>query len=349
MAKVFGIASFEDDNSVAVISKAWMCENNLEIYYPPSGTKSIKKLVKKNLAPGDSWPKYKVKILKWFETYEAAHTKLNDATLTSDLSGAEIGKRRSIPTSLPSFPTHPALVMDSEILASSNAVNTPLDNNVEQEVAVPLSDTNQNPEIIYYQPVDDNNFQAEVLRRLESMSLTLQEHGRSLAAITEQIAAQLSSVRVPLTYEFEVGTFPCKNIESLRNLELLLTRDAWARKKMVEILRGCGGGTIEDAVDLMFNKLMTEEVAELHSFKGKSKKTAFLSYVELNDALLLGLQCNTKIKANATLEALHLAIPKTLKKAADRLRTRKRAANGPIIPTINPVDGEQAASSNSIA
>lgn len=77
------------------------------------------------------------------------------------------------------------------------------------------------------------DFQAEVLRRLESMSLTLQEHGRSLAAITEQIAAQLSSVRVPLTYEFEVGTFPCKNIESLRNLELLLTRDAWARKKMV--------------------------------------------------------------------------------------------------------------------
>lgn len=59
--------------------------------------------------------------------------------------------------------------MDSEILASSNAVNTPLDNNVEQEVAVPLSDTNQNPEIIYYQPVDDNS-KTKVLNKSETKS-----------------------------------------------------------------------------------------------------------------------------------------------------------------------------------
>lgn len=94
----------------------------------------------------------------------------------------------------------------------------------------------------------------------------------------------------------------------------------------------------------MFAKLVDDEVSGIHSFKGKGKKLSFTSYSGLMDVLLGSLSTcykNDKIKLKffdfpirriasyprtkplATFENLNNAIPKTLKKAADRSRLKK--------------------------
>ena len=58
------------------------------------------------------------------------------------------------------------------------------------------------------------------------------------------------------------------------------------------MLKGCGGACVDDVVDLMLHKLMTDDLAELHNFRGKGKggKAAFISYSQINEAIF-GMCC----------------------------------------------------------
>jgi len=125
-----GIAFFPTDNSVEVIPKSWVIQDGEKAYYPPHGTKSVKKLVKRGDDPSLEWPLFDVKVYKWFgmlniiiehlkvsvnaftilkhfiDNYESARKRLPDAVNNSDLSSAETtGRNKSI---LPSLPPHPA-------------------------------------------------------------------------------------------------------------------------------------------------------------------------------------------------------------------------------------------------
>ena len=62
----FGIANFEEENSVAVVARSWVKEGEKICSYPPAGTRNIKKLVKKNQIPNPTWPEHEIRLLKWF-------------------------------------------------------------------------------------------------------------------------------------------------------------------------------------------------------------------------------------------------------------------------------------------
>lgn len=48
----------------------------------------------------------------------------------------------------------------------------------------------------------------------------------------------------------------------------------------------CGGGTLEEAMKFMFRMLFTDELLNVHCFKGQSRKRAFISYSPLLEAVV---------------------------------------------------------------
>ena len=54
----------------------------------------------------------------------------------------------------------------------------------------------------------------------------------------------------------------------------------------IRILKGCGGSTIEDAIQLMVKKLMVDDLAASHSSKGKGGKLSFGQYSNVCEAMI---------------------------------------------------------------
>ena len=54
----------------------------------------------------------------------------------------------------------------------------------------------------------------------------------------------------------------------------------------ITILKGCGGSTVEDAIQLMVKKLIVDDLAASHSSKGKGGKFSFGQYSNVCEAMI---------------------------------------------------------------
>ena len=78
-------------------------------------------------------------------------------------------------------------------------------------------------------------FKREVLRKLEAISLAMQEQGSMLTAIMSQLSTRTGQPEIQNHFEFETGLFPMKYIHQLQYLEQTLTSEA-ARYKLVKLI-----------------------------------------------------------------------------------------------------------------
>ncbi|XP_073956617.1 uncharacterized protein isoform X2 [Choristoneura fumiferana] len=97
MANFVIVKFVDEDDAPGIIASNWIV-NDCSCYYPNVRTEELKdKLLKKKAEPepGDTWTQYKIKILKYYETYAEARIHLKKAEETSNLdSDEEVRKRK---------------------------------------------------------------------------------------------------------------------------------------------------------------------------------------------------------------------------------------------------------------
>ncbi|CAL8129936.1 unnamed protein product [Orchesella dallaii] len=89
------IVYFDTDNSVEVVPKQWINDDETSSYFPDNiKGKKLSKTVKNSINAEPSWPKHLCTVMRYYETYDDAKMYLNDAMYTSDLSAFEKGRSR---------------------------------------------------------------------------------------------------------------------------------------------------------------------------------------------------------------------------------------------------------------
>ncbi|XP_070379305.1 uncharacterized protein [Dermacentor albipictus] len=239
----YAIIEFLALQEVEVVPSTWIKGNRCA--WPPEHIKGDKivAMVKKAAMPDASWKCFEVSVKALFGTYELARRKLNRSEQDSDLNtDSDLPRKRS------RKPPQPWSDSDD-----SEASQTPAKTQRKGAVPVPRNF-----------PLD---FKQHVLRLLNIIRFTQQQHGEMLNKLCEVLPAHAVITTLPLIDK------PFDSLDRLLAFSEQLDKEKVA--VLVRELMQLGGKNANAATKRMLAHLLSDELASKFSWVGRKNKLNF--------------------------------------------------------------------------
>nr|CAI5844479.1 unnamed protein product [Callosobruchus analis] len=287
------------DDGIQLVPKSWIA--GTKCFWPTfTSNKRYEKTVKYYEEPEDSWPLYNMRILGTYDSYEIGKRKLKIAEDQSDLSTDDyekskkmrsLKKKRIFSSSdddsdmdkhLEPFPQMPKKAcINKDFLHTSDFVQ--VNQNSIDTLEVPCS-VKESPavtpevsRVTSFQPrISEDDFRSKLVKDIAFIKIYVTKMNQRLDFIEEKLSLSSNTENVEVQFQvFKADILPISSTEELDELELKLREVPNFKQEIINYFAKIGGYKVNEIVKLILRKLMSNYVASLFSWQGKSRKRHF--------------------------------------------------------------------------